>query len=124
MRRLPLRRDFVLERSAPFSYECGACSRCCHGKLIPLTPYEVARLAEHLGTTTTETLERWTTRGGSALASRPDGGCVLLGEQGCSVHPARPLACRLYPLGRSIAPDGSERFAEVEPHPETAGVYG
>ena len=124
MARLPLRREFVLARSAPFSYECGACSRCCRGKIIPLTPYEVARLAEHLGTTTTETLERWTTRGGSALASRPDGACVFLGEHGCSVHAARPLACRLYPLGRSLAPDGTELFAEVEPHPETAGVYG
>ena len=112
MRRLPLRREFVLERSAPFSYECGGCSRCCRGKVIPLTPYEVARIAEHLGTTTTEALERWTTRGGSALAARADGACVFLGEQGCSVHPARPLACRLYPLGRSIAPDGTERFAE------------
>ena len=124
MRRLPLRREFVLERSAPFSYECGGCSRCCRGKVIPLTPYEVARIAEHLGTTTTETLERWTTRGGSALAARADGACVFLGEQGCSVHSARPLACRLYPLGRSIAPDGTERFAEIEPHPDTAGVYG
>ncbi len=124
MPRLPLRREFVLARSAPFSYECGACGRCCRGKIIPLTPYEVARLAEHLGTTTTETLERWTTRGGSALAARADGACVFLGEKGCSVHAARPLACRLYPLGRSIAPDGTELFAEVEPHPETAGVYG
>jgi Fe-S-cluster containining protein len=120
----PLRRGFVLARSTPFSYQCRACSRCCRGKVIPLDPYEVARLAEAKSTTTTEVLARWTTAGGAALAQREDGTCVFLGGGGCTVHAGRPLACRLYPLGRHLRGDGTEQFAELEPHPLTEGVYG
>jgi len=119
-----LRTGFVLERSSAFSYACRACKRCCRDKAIPITPYDVARLAEVLHTTTTEVLARHTTRGGATLAVRDDGTCVFLGEAGCTVHPGRPLACRLYPLGRQVAPDGVERFAELEPHPQTEGTYG
>jgi Fe-S-cluster containining protein len=120
----PLRRGFTLARSTPFSYECRACSRCCRGKVIHLNPYEVARLAEVVGASTTEVLARWTSEGGATLARRDDGTCVFLGPEGCTVHPGRPLVCRLYPLGRRLEPDGSERFAELEPHPQTEGVYG
>jgi Fe-S-cluster containining protein len=119
-----LRRGFVLARPTPFAYECRACSRCCRGKVIHVNPYEVARLAEALATSTTDVLARFTTDGGSTLAAREDGTCVFLGERGCTVHAARPLVCRLYPLGRRREPDGTERFAELEPHPQTAGVYG
>ena len=39
-------------------------------------------------------------------------------------HPDRPLVCRLYPLGRMIDSEGREWFADLPPHPETAGLYG
>ncbi len=121
---LPLRTDWSLRRGSEFSYECRGCSRCCHGKAIPVNPYEIARLAQVLGTTTTALLTDCTTTGGAILSTRADGACVFLGERGCTVHEGRPLACRLYPLGRRVLPDGEERFAEVVPHPESAGVYG
>jgi Fe-S-cluster containining protein len=50
--------------------------------------------------------------------------CIFLNQQGCSVHPDRPLACRLYPLARWVDADGSESFGHLTPHPETAGIYG
>ena len=53
-----------------------------------------------------------------------DRGCVFLGPRGCTVHPDRPLACRIYPLARWVAPDGDESFGHLEPHPQTAGIYG
>jgi hypothetical protein len=34
------------------------------------------------------------------------------------------LVCRLYPLGRKVSADGEETFRQVEPHPQTEGVYG
>jgi hypothetical protein len=34
------------------------------------------------------------------------------------------LACRIYPLARWVDPDGHESFGHLEPHPQTAGVYG
>ena len=115
---------FVLARSSPFSYRCRACSRCCRGKTIPVNPYEIARLAEALGTTTTEVLERFTAHAGATLAVREDATCVFLADGGCSVHAARPLVCRLYPLGRRVDGDGTERFATLEPHPQSEGVWG
>jgi Fe-S-cluster containining protein len=123
VRPLPLRRPFDRQRTSPFGYACGGCNRCCHGKVIPLNPYEVARIAAHLGVSTTEVLARFTRDCGASLLSHEDGSCVFLAANGCSIHPSRPLACRVYPLGRHVAADGRETFAEVEPHPETEGDY-
>lgn len=88
-------------------------------------PYEALRLSRRLGVSTTEFLARYTEAGGTVLQRREDDlGCVFLGPRGCTVHPDRPLVCRLYPLARWIAPDGEESFGRLEPHPQTAGVYG
>jgi uncharacterized protein len=88
-------------------------------------PYESLRLSRRLGISTTEFLSRFTEAGGTVLQTREDDrGCVFLGPQGCTVHPDRPLACRLYPLARWVAPDGAESFGHLEPHPQTAGIYG
>jgi Fe-S-cluster containining protein len=89
-----------------------------------VNPYELARLARNLGTTTTDVIARFTIDGGTALASRADTACVFLGPEGCTVHPDRPLVCRLYPLGRIVQADGTETFVENEPHPQTEGLYG
>lgn len=111
-------------RSEPFGYTCHACSRCCHHKLIQTNPYEVARLARNRGVSTGEFAARWTVDGqGTHLAQTADGACVFLGDEGCTVHPDRPLVCRLYPLGRRRMADGSEAWQHMEPHPETEGVY-
>lgn len=58
------------------------------------------------------------------LVSKEDTSCVFLGEGGCSVHPDRPLVCRIYPLARWVSPDGEESFGPLKPHPQTEGVYG
>ena len=55
---------------------------------------------------------------------REDGACVFLGERGCTAHTDRPLVCRLYPLGRTVARNGQEHFRHAAPHPDTAGHYG
>ena len=40
-------------------------------------------------------------------------------------RPSRPPArVRIYPLARWVDPDGNESFGHLEPHPQTAGVYG
>lgn len=111
-------------RQSAFSYSCHACSRCCHAKIIHVNPYEVARLAENRGVSTTECLARFTDAGGTALRQSDTGACVFLTAQGCSVHPDRPLVCRIYPLGRRVTAEGDETFHELTPHPQTAGEYG
>lgn len=87
-------------------------------------PYDILRLARNRGLSTTEFITRHTEAGGTILRREADGACVFLTEQGCGVHPDRPLVCRIYPLARWNAPDGSVKFGHLEPHPQTAGVYG
>jgi len=115
-------------RGEPFSYVCHRCLRCCHHKLIRLNPYEIARLARNRGQTTSEFQETSTTtleNIGVVLRQREaDAACVFLTTDGCGVHPDRPLACRVYPLGRLVSAEGVETWTHVEPHPQTAGEYG
>jgi Fe-S-cluster containining protein len=111
-------------RAEPFGFECSRCSHCCHDKLIQMNPYEIARLAANRGVGTAEFRARFTQDGeGLHLARTEDGACVFLGDQGCTVHPDRPLVCRLYPLGRQITASGGERFVHVTPHPLSGGSF-
>jgi Fe-S-cluster containining protein len=111
-------------RDEPFGYVCNRCLRCCHHKIIQLNPYEVARLARNRGLSTTEFRAAHTVDGrGVVLSQTEAGACVFLGPEGCTVHPDRPLVCRLYPLGRHVVIGEEERFSHVEPHPQTEGVY-
>jgi uncharacterized protein len=126
MRILPLVRSQEVRytRDSSFSYACHACNRCCHDKIIHLNPYEVARLAQNRGITTSEFLMQYTDSAGTALKRVEDGSCVFLTEHGCGVHADRPLVCRIYPLGRHITAQGEEWFSELAPHPQTEGTYG
>ena len=121
---LPLLPAAPLGAADAFSYECRRCLRCCTGKRIRVNPYEVYRLARRLGTSTTDFLARYTIEGGTELARTSDERCVFLGEQGCGVHPDRPLVCRLYPLGRHVKGGEPDRYLEIESHPESEGIWG
>jgi uncharacterized protein len=109
-------------RLEPFGYACHRCLRCCSHTTIQVNPYEVARLARKLGQTTADFRVIWTREGtGTTLKQTDAGACVFLGEDRCTVYSDRPLACRLYPLGRHVGPDGTERFSHLEPRPQSAG---
>jgi hypothetical protein len=111
-------------RDQAFGYECRRCLRCRRHKRIQLNPYEVARLAYSRSISTTAFRTLYTVDGrGVELAQAPNGDCVFLGPEGCTVHPDRPLVCRLYPLGRFVSFDGTESFRPATPHPDSEGVY-
>ncbi len=112
-----------MNRQSRFSYQCNACGRCCHGKVITLSPFDVIRIARAAGITTGEAVARYTIRRGSLLRFDLSGACVALESVHCSVHRGRPLACRLYPLGLERN-GGHDHFTQLEPAPESAGVYG
>lgn len=114
----------MADRLTPFSYRCNACNRCCHNKRIQLNPYEIARLARNRSMDSGTFIVSYTDDGGTVLKWGEGDACVFLSERGCTVHPDRPLVCRVYPLGRLVQPDGSESFGELEPDPETKGDYG
>jgi len=108
-------------RKEPFGYVCRACSHCCPHKYIQVNPYEVAQLAYLLRLSTTEFRTVFTEQNGAILKRDENDTCVFLSDKGCAVHAARPLVCRLYPLGRRVAEDGSEEWVEATPHPESKG---
>jgi Fe-S-cluster containining protein len=86
---------------------CSRSGTCCHGKTVWLNPWELACLAEAKGLTPRAFRDRYCDFGGIHL--RFDGApgwrqrpacSQYVPDFGCSVHLGRPLACRLYPLGR------------------------
>jgi Fe-S-cluster containining protein len=117
---------FNYRREEPFSYVCNRCKNCCYGKRIPLNPYDLIRLAEVLQISTGDLIKQHTLDGVYLRMRSDEEGepCVFLGDEGCTVHAGRPGACRVYPLGRSSTLARDELYAVVEPHPQTAGVYG
>lgn len=91
------------------------CSRrgtCCHGNLVMLNPWELACLAGAKKLSPGEFRNLYCDYGGIRL--KFDGktnwqekkACSQYQDDvGCSVHAWRPLACRLFPLGRQIQND-------------------
>jgi len=85
---------------------CTRQGTCCHGKLVWVNPWELSRLAQALACSVQEVIAAHGCEGGIRLRfDGPPGwrdlpGCTFYGGQGCRVHASRPLACRLYPLGR------------------------
>ena len=86
---------------------CTRSGTCCHGKMVWLNPWELACLAAAKGMTQRAFRNRYCEFGGIRLRfNGPPGwkGLAACSQYaagcGCSVHAGRPLACRLYPLGR------------------------
>jgi Fe-S-cluster containining protein len=118
----------MLANSA-FSYVCNRCGLCCRDKVITLSPYDVIRIARAAAISTGAAVARYTIRRGSILRFLSDGRCAALEGLRCTIHPGRPLACRLYPLGLERSPGANgagyvERFVRLEPAPGSLGVYG
>jgi len=85
----------------------------------------VFMIARATGVASAEVVRRFTIRRGSILLFNADGACAALHGTSCGVHRGRPLACRLYPLGLERNPAGGvERFVQLDPAPQSAGVYG
>jgi len=114
---------------------CSRTGTCCHGKMVRLNPYELAYLARAKDLTAREFRDRYCDFGGVVL--RFDGESRFKGLSacsqyttnfGCSVHQGRPLACRLYPLGREKRGDRvyymhqGSRFPCLEDCPQVTGL--
>lgn len=102
-------------------FACARCGACCAHQAIQLNPWEVWRLARQLRLATGEFIAGHTDNAGLFLRFGPDGRCGFLTPIGCAVHPARPLACRLYPLGLETNPEGDEVYTPLPRHPGCQG---
>jgi Fe-S-cluster containining protein len=112
-----------MDRRTSFSYQCNQCGRCCHDKVITLSPYDIIRIARASALRTGDVVQRYTIRRGSILRFLPEGMCAALDGVRCTLHQGRPLACRVYPLGIERAPDG-EHLIALEPAEGSRGIYG
>lgn len=91
-------------------FGCTACGRCCVRRVpaasAPLAESEIQSMAQALGLSSvcfkgkyTESLESANMKGRQLKVDPVSGRCMLLTESGkCSVHDARPAACRTYPF--------------------------
>jgi len=114
---------------------CSRAGACCFGNLVLINPWELVYLAREKKITPREFRDLYCEYGGIRL--RFNGKAGWKGKQacsqykdnlGCSVYSARPLACRLYPLGRQIQSEAvqyihqGENFPCFEGCPEVSGL--
>jgi len=92
---------------------------CCNSIDITLTPYDILRLKQHLGITSTEFLKKYTLpfefdqnsiAGVKLLPQESSSACQFVTEEGCSVYGDRPTACRYYPVGLLSLRRADENF--------------
>ena len=84
-------------------FVCQRCGACCRiPGIVRLHDGDAARIAEHLGMSEGDFIERETAlapdRKGLVLRDRPDGACAMLDEENrCRIYPVRPEKCRTFP---------------------------
>ena len=100
-----------------FSFRCHnkieCFNTCCGDVNIALTPYDIIRLKQRLGLTSSEFIERYTLRPFTKdqrlpvvllrMEDKERKPCHFVTEQGCGVYEDRPWPCRMYPVGTASA---------------------
>jgi uncharacterized protein len=103
-----------------FKFACHknvACfNSCCADINIFLTPYDVIRMKNNLGITSSEFLRKYTISPFTKeqklplivlkMGDDPKKKCLLVREAGCSIYKDRPWSCRMYPLGYASPAEG------------------
>jgi Fe-S-cluster containining protein len=85
-------------------FSCTRCGRCCCDREVPsyvfLREDDIRRLAEHLGLSRSEFLERHCEDHDDChvLRNKPGACSFWEPERGCIVYAARPLQCRTWPF--------------------------
>jgi len=103
---------------------CSRTGSCCFGKAVMLNPWELLCFSKEKKITAREFRDLYCEFGGIRLRfnGKPDKkgqqACSqYVDNMGCSVHLGRPLACRLYPLGRHIQFDKAQYIYESDTFP-------
>lgn len=114
----------LLQLSDELPLSCSRKGTCCHGNQVFLNPWELACLAGEKQMSVREFINSHCDFGGILLKfdgakdHRSKRACGLYVENfGCSVHVARPLACRLFPLGRQVQFETANYFYQGKQFP-------
>jgi len=91
---------------------------CCSDVNIFLSPYDVLRLKERLGISSTEFLEKYTLLPVQRDMTTPvvllkmnedeNRSCPFVTEEGCGIYTDRPWPCRMYPVGLATSKDSED----------------
>lgn len=108
-----------------FEFSCDRCGRCCRNREdILLSPHDLYRIARYLHKTPKEIVEtycEWYIGESSRipiirlLPKQYRKTCPFLSKDGCSIHPAKPNVCALFPLGRCMKPGDDELVYFLQP---------
>ncbi len=93
-------------------------NHCCRDLNQALTPYDVLSLKKHLNISSKDFVETFAMVYAGSSTGLPvislrfgndaDKRCPFVTAQGCSVYPARPSSCRIYPLARALRRNRSD----------------
>ncbi|MEJ2078080.1 MAG: YkgJ family cysteine cluster protein [Acidobacteriota bacterium] len=125
-----------LDLDGEFSFRCGpqreCFNDCCADVNIVLTPYDVLRMKQSLGISSGDFLDTYTLIPFSKehtfpvvfLKMNPEEPhtCPFVRDEGCTIYPDRPWACRMYPVGLAApAEEQEERFYFLLEEPTCRG---
>lgn len=112
----------TLDSTLPLT--CSRAGTCCYGKAIMLNPWEIFNFSKEKKVTPKEFMEKYCEFGGARLLfngksdQKGQKACSQYMEnKGCAVHNGRPLACRLYPLGRQTQLEETHYFYQGDKFP-------
>ena len=122
-----------LEDKLPLT--CSRRGTCCHGNLVMLNPWELFCMSREKKVSPREFRDLYCESGGIRLRFNGKAGwrgkkacSQYVDNFGCSVHIGRPLACRLFPLGRQIQSEAlnymyqGDTFPCLDGCPEVTGL--
>lgn len=100
---------------------CNGCTLCCRLDLIVLHPERGDDPARYL----TEPMEHpMTGKTVHVLKHGPDGWCIYLGQNGCTIHDRAPAICREFDCGQAWAMvPRAERRRRVKAGLADAAIY-
>ena len=87
------------------------CTECCRQKgLVYLTEADLLRASEFLGMTAAVFERKYVYRTRNLIRLRIPRGkhCHFLRGEGCSIHPAKPTQCRVFPFWPELVDDKRE----------------
>ena len=95
-------------------FECQpGCTACCTQKgWVYLTEQDVARAAAFLGLSRAAFEKRYVyrTKNQRRLRMAAAAGCPFLEAGGCSIHPAKPTQCRIFPFWPELLENRKQWF--------------
>jgi uncharacterized protein len=115
---------YTLDSKIQFRCHPGvSCFTACCGHIdIILTPFDILRLRKYLNLSADEFLLRFTTPTyvektdlpGVKIHLDKDGRCPFVTDEGCTIYPERPSACRYYPIGMANFHEGGQEGIQSE----------